>query len=320
MASRTGAKRPPWPRDSTPGRTLALDSPAGCPSLERVADLQKNLAALGAVARLQSAHIPEAIAGERAKRMTSRNPKTGNSAPLGATVTPDGVNFSVFSKHATRIELLLFDARGRRAPSRVIRLEPTRHRTYHYWHVLRARPRARARSTPTARTGRSRRSAACASTREKVLLDPYGRAVAVPAAYDRAAAARPGRQRGHGDEERGGRPGALRLGGRRAAAPPVRRHGHLRDARARLHAPSQLGRGAGQARHLRRPDREDPVPAGPRRHGRRAAAGLPVRPARRAARAASTTGATSRSRSSRRTTPTARGRTRSARSTSSATW
>ena len=34
---------------------------------------------------------------------------TGPSAPLGASVRPGGVNFSVFSKDATLIELLLFD-------------------------------------------------------------------------------------------------------------------------------------------------------------------------------------------------------------------
>ena len=35
--------------------------------------------------------------------------KQGASAPLGATVYPGGVNFSVFSKNAVLIELLLFD-------------------------------------------------------------------------------------------------------------------------------------------------------------------------------------------------------------------
>ena len=33
----------------------------------------------------------------------------GSSAPLGATVQPDGVNFSVYSKSASLVELLLFD-------------------------------------------------------------------------------------------------------------------------------------------------------------------------------------------------------------------
>ena len=33
----------------------------------------------------------------------------GRAAPLGASLCSGGVNFSVFSKNATRIELLLFD-------------------------------------------------------------------------------------------------------------------------------------------------------------------------------------------------------------------
>jgi len=40
----------------------------------------------------------------------AHEPRSPASArPLGATVTADGVNFSVFSKHATGIDLLLFD-------------------------------------------------------------------------------------------------------------------------------------------------------------------------------------------------------------------
>ena len=59
-----------------------------------------------------------------------------HSAPLGATVTADGVNFSVFSKSATAIELLLFDDARQAEASRVIALDAHRHRTYHYWHVF----------------------------------------------------------------------------------------------------------------------------------------------------------------------------------------
>jgi pullulanase/glycogen debranching enzyme len=33
----------------------------------------------------------------------------GRSHPLGATVDKEGVNFSVFSRNATAVELLLFD-------------------------------------------------------------------------------------------------------------------------------------------------------------------------------------------------------------------
>ena len=81
-------------------------------------------------------------------------------APLGATVSPTGVNFSIFSKHATGLELLLFDRDDDARPARVIPIDPATNRQYHYWHVfvpgLRAGtdlrvPRVRARSTP--RTG-----------------------------------------------------------------------------------------------------------------------------------------------------------------------
>ena len=43
---------------------------------------------------------------------------TGHSSPLGATVVEGGVNFSLFSRSATGVELLLFDREttpGRRA-------------------------------------------------------------------------------------------------------------------------------------------------------------------------------------------------------------
>ena len=61
---------------------------------------------------------------------------TGQSFPLGATVCPGGVNFSVFSRRATRVELLLFDSAADAQPTRVIALDPRKHRTYHYWHVF----------------------------------------------------------------------------------------------------------------------------------------------------------------------------------------
>ena len=60
----------------------------------------------------------------------------GASAPLDATVLPGGVNFSVFSKHAVLLELLLFDDENAMQPARIIPLHADRHRTYHYWHAF----------------------------------------------------------------------------------------------------------------------------------------------------------------------------------------
>lgn len=64
------------------------------------------------------------------------NKANGSSYPLGSVVYPDGVNFSVFSKNATAMELLLFDNADHIKPSRVIRLSPKTNNTYHYWHVF----------------------------------------------------------------------------------------------------------------------------------------------------------------------------------------
>ncbi len=33
----------------------------------------------------------------------------GRAYPLGATVTPEGTNFAIFSQHATGVELCLFN-------------------------------------------------------------------------------------------------------------------------------------------------------------------------------------------------------------------
>ena len=92
---------------------------------------------------------------------------------------------------------------------------------------------------------------------EKVLLDPYAKEVFFPPSFDREAARRPGPNAGMAPlgvlpRRRAG----VRLGRRPAPAPRVG-HGHLRDARPRLHAEPderRLARGSG-----------GPTPAWPRR-------------------------------------------------------
>ncbi|MEO8496946.1 MAG: glycogen debranching enzyme, partial [Planctomycetota bacterium] len=60
----------------------------------------------------------------------------GASFPLGAHVRSDGVNFSLFSRTATSVELLLFDRADDTQPSRVVPIDPATNRTYYYWHVF----------------------------------------------------------------------------------------------------------------------------------------------------------------------------------------
>src|SRR5690349_4718641 len=59
----------------------------------------------------------------------------GVTHPLGATLAQGGVNFSVYSRSATSIELILFDGMDPR-PSRIIPIHSASNRTYHYWHVF----------------------------------------------------------------------------------------------------------------------------------------------------------------------------------------
>jgi isoamylase len=54
----------------------------------------------------------------------------GNPYPRGATWDGEGVNFSLFSENATRVELCLFDASGRHEVQRIELQE----RTDQIWH------------------------------------------------------------------------------------------------------------------------------------------------------------------------------------------
>src|SRR5260370_20533553 len=60
----------------------------------------------------------------------------GRSSPLGATVVPDGVMFSVYARSASGLELVLFDREDDVRPGRIITIDPAANRSYHYWHVL----------------------------------------------------------------------------------------------------------------------------------------------------------------------------------------
>ena len=115
----------------------------------------------------------------------------GRSSPLGATPSLRGVNFSIFSRQAAGVQLLLFDGVDDGRASRVIRLDPSANRTYHYWHVF--VPNVRPGQLYAYRVeGPFDPSSGMRFDPTKVLLDPYGRGVVVPEAYGRDAARRPG--------------------------------------------------------------------------------------------------------------------------------
>ena len=114
----------------------------------------------------------------------------GEPLPLGASIVDGGVNFSVFSQHATLIELLLFERFDDVRPRQVVPLHPRLHRTFNYWHVFvdGVKPgqvyayRAHGPWDPAHGHRFNPR---------KVLLDPYARGIVYGDNWSRVAACEP---------------------------------------------------------------------------------------------------------------------------------
>ena len=62
--------------------------------------------------------------------------RPGRRYPPGATVEDDGVNFSIYGRHAVGAELLLYEGAASPEPFQVIRLDPEENHTFFSWHVL----------------------------------------------------------------------------------------------------------------------------------------------------------------------------------------
>ena len=133
------------------------------------------------------AQVAHGLQEKKASVNTVTLDATGRSNPLGATPVSGGVNFSIYSRDASNVALLLFDREDDQRPTRIIPIDPAANRTYHYWHVFvpgvtpgqiygfrvhgSFEPERGLRFDPTA-----------------VLLDPYGRCVVVPKNYSRIPA------------------------------------------------------------------------------------------------------------------------------------
>jgi isoamylase len=97
----------------------------------------------------------------------------GRPYPQGATWDGEGVNFSVFSKHADKVELCLFDAKGRREVRRIAMPE----QTDQVWHCY--LPEARPGLLYGYRVhGPYRPEKGHRFNAHKLLLDPYAKSIA----------------------------------------------------------------------------------------------------------------------------------------------
>lgn len=108
----------------------------------------------------------------------------GQSFPIGPTLTEDGVNFCIFSKNATLVELLIFNHINEIYPAEVFTLNPKYNKTYHYWHIFLEGAYEgliyafRIHGPYEPHKGHLFDSS-------KVILDPYAKAVVIPEKYDR---------------------------------------------------------------------------------------------------------------------------------------
>ncbi|HEY6373987.1 MAG TPA: glycogen debranching protein GlgX [Edaphobacter sp.] len=118
-------------------------------------------------------------------------PPSSHVAPLGATVQGGGVDFSLFSRKAFSVDLLLFDREDDPRPAQIISINPETNLTYHYWHVF----------VPNIQPGQIYGyrvngpvdpANGLLFDPSKVLLDPYGYGVVVPKNYNRDTASQPG--------------------------------------------------------------------------------------------------------------------------------
>jgi glycogen operon protein len=115
----------------------------------------------------------------------------GTSYPIGATCYPEGVNFCIFSKNARQIDLLFFSNEADAEPSEVIHLDPNLNRTFYYWHIF----------VPGVQPGQlygyrlfgpKNPTIGDSYDPDKLLIDPYARALANFKNYSRTAASIPG--------------------------------------------------------------------------------------------------------------------------------
>jgi glycogen operon protein len=115
----------------------------------------------------------------------------GKTYPVGATVTPRGVNFCVYSRNATGIDLVLFDQPDSATPSEVFSLDPQANRTYYYWNIF-VEGIGAGQLYGYRAYGPNQPDRGMYFDPAKLLIDPYAQCLMDNGNYSRLAALRPG--------------------------------------------------------------------------------------------------------------------------------
>ena len=82
-------------------------------------------------AALASSLVPP-YEGDNHEQTIRNRPRPPSS---GAVPDANGVNFSVFSRNATSVELLLFDEHDDREPAQIVKLDAAVNKSFFFWHV-----------------------------------------------------------------------------------------------------------------------------------------------------------------------------------------
>ncbi len=121
--------------------------------------------------------------------------KPGSRFPFGATLDANGVNFSVFSRHAEGAELLLFERVDSAEPFQIITLDAEVNRSFFSWHVYVEKLRAGVYYNWRMNGPDDTRASGCRFDAQKALVDPWARAVS-DQLWDREQARHPGENHG----------------------------------------------------------------------------------------------------------------------------
>ena len=119
------------------------------------------------------------------------NLRSGSPYPHGAKASEAGVNFSISSRHATYVELVLFAKADSATPFQVIALQKEKNHTFFSWHVFVEELPAGTWYAWRIDGPSMTRESGLRFDREKLLLDPWARAVS-DKLWSRAAACLPG--------------------------------------------------------------------------------------------------------------------------------
>jgi len=117
--------------------------------------------------------------------------KHGKPYPSGSTFDSKGVNFSIFSRYADQVELLLFSESDSDTPFQVIPLKKEINRTFFSWHVYISKLPAGTWYTWRMDGHEQAREAGFRFEKDKHLLDPWARAISQKR-WNRKAACNPG--------------------------------------------------------------------------------------------------------------------------------